>query len=155
MQKMAGQGSSEYLIILAVVLIIALVAIALLGAFPSLGSDSRVTETRQYWSSAHPFAILDWKQEGTVMTITMKNMAPDPLTLTNITIGNATNSTSITFNGGAVKTITISGLRACNATTYDYYEYTNVSIVYSTSKIGYNRFVGLKPLVGPCIEAGS
>ncbi len=146
-----GQGASEYLVILAVVLIVALVAIALLGAFPAFGGDARMSETRQYWSSTQPFAILDWQQQGSTMTLTMKNMVTERLTLTNVSLSNASNTTGIIFNGGAVKTVALAGLRACNASTYDYFEYPNVSIAYASSNLN-NRFSGVKPLIGPCIE---
>ena len=149
--KRRGQGASEYLIILAVVLIVALVAIALLGAFPSFGGDARMSETRQYWSSTQPFAIIDWQQMGSTMTLTMKNMAPERLTLTNLSIGNSSNDTGIIFNGGSVKTIVVRSLRACNSTNYDYFEYSNVNISYATSNLN-NRFSSSKPLLGPCIE---
>ena len=47
--SMKGQGATEYLVLLAVVLIIALVSIALLGFFPSLAIDARITQASLYW----------------------------------------------------------------------------------------------------------
>ena len=146
-----GQGASEYLIILAVVLIVALVAIALLGAFPSFGGGARETEVKQYWSSTHPFSILDYNQQADTMTISLKNVNADRLTLTNISVDNASNATPIVFNGGAIKTISVSGLTACNATSYDYFQYDNISIAYSSNYIA-SKFTGAKPLIGPCIS---
>ncbi len=56
---MKGQGATEYLVLLAVVLIIALVSIALLGFFPGTASDSQIAESQIYWKSASPLAIVD------------------------------------------------------------------------------------------------
>ena len=58
MVQMRGQGATEYLVLLAVVLIIALVSIALLGFFPGLASDAKATQSASYWKSARPFAIM-------------------------------------------------------------------------------------------------
>jgi hypothetical protein len=55
-----GQGATEYLVLLAVVLIVALVSVALLGFFPSMASDAQVTQSKMYWQSASPIAIMEW-----------------------------------------------------------------------------------------------
>lgn len=57
---MKGQGATEYLVLLAVVLIIALVSIALLGFFPGLSSGITDEQSRAYWSSASPISISEW-----------------------------------------------------------------------------------------------
>jgi uncharacterized protein (UPF0333 family) len=58
--KLKGQGSTEYLVLLAVVLIIALVSLALLSFFPGTSLDAKLTQSKMYWSSASPIAIVDW-----------------------------------------------------------------------------------------------
>jgi len=55
-----GQGATEYLVLLAVVLIVALVSVALLGFFPGMASDSQRTQSEMYWKSAQPIAITEW-----------------------------------------------------------------------------------------------
>jgi hypothetical protein len=53
-----GQGATEYLVLLAVVLIIALVSIALLGFFPGIVPDAKITQSTSYWKGeAYPIAI--------------------------------------------------------------------------------------------------
>jgi len=54
-----AQGATEYLVLLAVVLIVALVSVALLGFFPGMASDAQVTQSRMYWQSASPIAIIE------------------------------------------------------------------------------------------------
>jgi len=54
-----AQGATEYLVLLAVVLIVALVSVALLGFFPQMASDAQLTQSQTYWQSASPIAILE------------------------------------------------------------------------------------------------
>jgi len=55
-----GQGATEYLVLLAVVLIVALISVALLGFFPGMASDAQMTQSQTYWRSASPIAITEW-----------------------------------------------------------------------------------------------
>ncbi|MEM2137936.1 MAG: hypothetical protein QW568_02515 [Candidatus Anstonellaceae archaeon] len=59
MELKKGQGATEYLVLLAVVLIIALVSIALLSWFPGTAGDTRLTESQLYWKSASPLSVED------------------------------------------------------------------------------------------------
>jgi len=45
---LVGQGATEYLVLLAVVLIVALVSVALLGFFPGMASDAQITQSQIY-----------------------------------------------------------------------------------------------------------
>jgi len=54
-----GQGATEYLVLLAVVLIVALVSVALLGFFPGMASDAQITQSQAYWKSASPIAVVE------------------------------------------------------------------------------------------------
>jgi len=58
--RLHAQGATEYLVLLAVVLVIALVAIALLGFFPGMAGDAQITQSEMYWKSATPIAITEW-----------------------------------------------------------------------------------------------
>jgi len=58
--KMLGQGATEYQVLLAVVLIVALVSVALLGFFPGMASDAQMAQSQTYWQSASPIAITEW-----------------------------------------------------------------------------------------------
>jgi len=55
-----GQVATEYLVLLAVVLIVALISVALLGFFPGMAADAQATQSKIYWSSATPIAIVEW-----------------------------------------------------------------------------------------------
>ncbi|MCX8197823.1 MAG: hypothetical protein N3F07_01340 [Candidatus Micrarchaeota archaeon] len=57
--KSFGQGGTEYLVLLSIVLVIALVSVALLAFFPGMASDAARAEYQAYWRSATPIAIVD------------------------------------------------------------------------------------------------
>ena len=65
MIRTVGQGATEYLVLLAVVLIVALVSVALLGFFPGMASDAQITQSQMYWKSTQPISIV----EGAARTV--------------------------------------------------------------------------------------
>jgi len=156
---MRGQGSSEYLIVLAVVLVVSLVTIVLVGGFPAMGGDARKAESSQYWiGSAKPFSITEQTQINDTVFITLLNTESTRFVLRNITLttGNRTFSPldmptdGFTMGGGVRKTITISNMTRCNETSYDEYEY-DVHITYDTSDIAGKSEYGSKPIIGKCV----
>ena len=90
-----GQGATEYLVLLAVVLIVALVSVALLGFFPGMASDSQATQSKTYWSSASPIAVEEmdayysttWGE--TLPVLIIKNNGAYPIRITKLLGGNA------------------------------------------------------------------
>jgi hypothetical protein len=89
-QKFKAQGSTEYLVLLAVVLIIGLVSLALLSFFPGTSLDAKLTQSKMYWSSASPIAIVDWgarASSGNGLThpyLRIKNTGVYPIRITGI-----------------------------------------------------------------------
>jgi len=85
-----GQGATEYLVLLAVVLIVALVSVALLGFFPGMASDAQITQSQMYWKSATPIAItetaaLTYSLSGyTYPYMLMKNTGTYPIRITGL-----------------------------------------------------------------------
>lgn len=148
---MKGQGSLEYLIILAMVLIVALIAVVLLGGFPVGAQTTMDAEALSYWVNARPFAIREWGQVNATVYLSITNIDTNRLVLTNVTLGNVTRSFSPgwTFGAGATKNISLSGFPECDEFTYDSYEY-NVSFVFDSSAIAGARQVGSKPIIGRC-----
>ena len=150
-----GQGATEYLVLLAVVLIIALVSIALLGFFPGLASDARITQSTSYWrGEAGPFAILAPSINavtGVASIILQNNDATGTFTMTNFTLGNTSNATltSVTFAPGETRTITLNASPAVGTTLdpgmiYD----LAVNITYRSPNGVTGRQYGAKNLVG-------
>jgi archaellin len=90
--QLKAQGATEYLVLLAVVLIVALVSVALLGFFLGMASDAQETQSKAYWSSASPISIVEWgartgNTSGTERTISfmrIRNTGAYPITITKI-----------------------------------------------------------------------
>jgi hypothetical protein len=89
-QSIKAQGSTEYLVLLAVVLIIALVSLALLSFFPGTSLDAKLTQSKMYWSSANPIAIVDWGARSWIVDgltrpyLRIKNTGVYPIRITGV-----------------------------------------------------------------------
>ncbi len=90
-RQLSGQGATEYLVLLAVVLIIALVGIALLGFFPGAASDAQISESQIYWQSQTPLAITEWAAKvrsgdanTTLPYLRLRNTGQYPIRLTGL-----------------------------------------------------------------------
>ncbi len=122
---MRGQGATEYLIILGVVLVIGLVVISLLGFFPGTAGETSMTESQIYWSTARPFAIQDATADSAIgcaatgggYRLVVHNTELGKMVLRNLTmdgtarnfcVANSTSpATSITFGISEKKTIVV------------------------------------------------
>jgi hypothetical protein len=90
MQKKA-QTATEYLIILAVVIIIALVVIGVLGGIPGIGSGMRATADSTYWRTANiGITSIVANVDGNV-NITLRNNFPDSIRIQNVTLTDGSN----------------------------------------------------------------
>jgi len=102
---MRGQGATEYLVLLAVVLIVALVSVALLGFFPSMASDAQITQSQMYWQSASPISIVEsgarvYSGDGsTYLYLRVRNTGMQPIRITKLVGGDGTSITQ--FYGGS------------------------------------------------------
>jgi hypothetical protein len=146
---MRAQGSTEYLVLLAVALIVGLVVISLLGWFPGLGGGAQETQSESYWSGAMPFSIKAVKIAGTGNSrLTIQNKLSNTITLTRISFGiTAVYTTSTQFTAGEERTITIT--QTCTAPGQRL-EYNNVTLTYSKGGVTGIKQVGDKPLIVQC-----
>jgi len=133
--QVRAQGATEYLVLLAVVLIVALVSVALLGFFPGMAADAKMSESSGYWRAARPFAILDSTINATgggVLTVESME-ASGQYTITNVVVGtiNSTNLTSTTFAPGEIKNVYMTTPGFGTNTAGALYEY-NDTITYNT-----------------------
>ncbi len=145
-----GQVSTEYLIILAVVLVVALVVVFLVGGFSGLGSGSLETQSKTYWGGASPFAITTVKASATTLQVNMVNNDLEKLTLTDISVdGSSVFSTSTVFNSGQSVVLTGTLPATCGAAGSPF-SYGNVTITYTKGTITGLKEVGAKGLLGKC-----
>ena len=99
----AGQGATEYLVLLAVVLIVALVSVALLGFFPGMASDAQTTQSKTYWQSASPISIVEmdavvssaWGSSYNWPYLRVRNTGGYPIRITKLLGGSSQNITVV------------------------------------------------------------
>ncbi len=145
-----GQVSTEYLIILAVVLVIALVVVLLVNQSTGLGQGSLETQSKAYWAGAAPFSISSQKATGTSLQLSMTNQGLDKLTVTSISgTGITTTAFTTDFSSGQNQVLTVTLAATCGAVGAPY-QYDNVTITYTQGALSGLKQVGLKPLVGRC-----
>ncbi len=157
-ETMKGQGATEYLVILAVVLIIALVAIGIVSQQAS-GSGAQEKVGRAYWKSeVFPLTIDDYKFSTTTLTLVVTNRGSDTITLSGTagagittSYGGTTNQNpATTIPGGATKSIDVT-TTTCSATAGTAFS-AQVNITYSVSSgLSGLKIIGQKPLVGNCV----
>lgn len=145
-----GQVSTEYLVILAIVLVVALVVVYLVGGFSGLGSGSLEAQSKSYWGSVSPLAIKSYKVSGTSMQLDMVNNDLEQVTITDVSVGGASVfSTSTVLNSGADTVISATLAATCGAAGTPF-TYSNVTITYNKGSITALKETGSKPLVGKC-----
>ena len=145
-----GQGATEYLVLLAVVLIVALVSVALLGFFPGMAADARITQSQSYWrGQARPFAILDNSCSGIVCVLVLQNMeanGPYTISASGLAVGACTaNASSAAFAAGETKTISVG--TCTNGTSGAIYD-LGVNITYTTPNSVSSKQYGTKNMIG-------
>jgi len=151
MFNMKGQGATEYLVLLAVVLMIALVSIALLGFFPGLAGDAKATQSASYWKSARPFGILDVSIVGSTgaASVVIQNNDPDQRTIQSLWFNMSNCSytgAAVTLNAGEKRTLALVGCPFPAATGSAYELSTNIT--YNTVDLSGMKQLGTKPVIG-------
>jgi hypothetical protein len=160
MVNLKGQGATEYLVLFAVVLIIAMVVIALLGFFPSIGTGAKQSASESYWKSARPIQITSaYVTSNGAFNIAVQNAESNAIKITSIAVstayGTPTNNVAateaITLGTGESSNITFAlawipaGGLCTNGSSYEYY----VSFAYTQGSNTY-AFNGTKPIIGKC-----
>ena len=148
MLKRKGQGTTEYLIILAVIIVVALVVVGVMGWFPGVAGSITEQQSRAYWSAAAPLAITQWNIDGTNTDLVVRNQTTDKIEVESITLdGTAVNVTDANIIAGSQGTFTGTGVTCSSGEPYSY----NVVIVYSVDDgLQSATQTGAKPLVGTC-----
>ena len=164
--KFRAQGSTEYLVILAVVLVVALIVVSLLGQFTGFGKQSKEQQSRVYWSGATPFSILEAKISSNASvnsTLFMKNQDAENLVLEKIyfkQVGQSDwtlvygDTENESFAGGEEKMVkliqtNIMSGNFCSGPDKPYE--VEVKIVYTKGDMSGITQIGTKTLYGKCV----
>ncbi|MDD3084257.1 MAG: class III signal peptide-containing protein [Candidatus ainarchaeum sp.] len=146
-----GQGTIEYLIIIAVVVVIALVVVGLLLQVMNQGSQVPEQTAKIAWQSATPWAIVDWtavETDGNVQLV-LKNQSYETLTFQSFYLTDTDNYTSeINVAPGATLNVTVTGLTGL--TEGERYSYPKEYIVinYDTTNISGKVQYGAADITG-------
>lgn len=147
-----GQAATEYLIILAVVVIIALIVVGVLGGFQGISGGVTRAQSEVYWNSVAPAIGIkpNYRIGGDAAELTIRNNKPFLVRVTSIRLNDAgqLSPSSITLARGNEANVNITGIEPCN--TGRQYEY-KVSMTYLDPST--NRqftFTGETSLVGEC-----
>jgi uncharacterized protein (UPF0333 family) len=128
-----GQAATEYLIVLAVVVIIALIVVAITGGIPGIGKGAAGRTSAAYWATQDvaitSFAISAAGDD----IVTVKNNAREAITITALTVNSIALEPATSILGlGGTKSYT-GAVAACTAGQgYSY----PVVITYTNSKTG-------------------
>ncbi|MFH0961964.1 MAG: hypothetical protein V1820_04740 [archaeon] len=162
MAKQKGQGrtaqaSTEYLIILAVVVIVALAVVGVLGGFPTVSKGISEKDSATYWQSAD-IGIVRYFSNSTGTYGIVRNNKNFAISITSATaLYNGFDGSSISLSPGesttGFKMISNStGAMCATAGTGSFtVAVSDLGFGYSDPTYGtiYN-FTGLKPLIGSC-----
>ena len=149
-----GQGSTEYLVLLAIVLVVAGVVVYLLGFFPGLTGGISEDQSKIYWKSITPVSIIDYQvSSGTGLAqLDLQNTLNEDISITSLAFdGNAlTGLTNSNLTAGQRKTVSGTvpiGVR-CSGPGVRYTH--KVVITYNTNSLVGKQEQGDKELVGKC-----
>jgi hypothetical protein len=148
-----GQSATEYIIILALVLTLALIVFATISIFPAFSYSGQVGDSIRYWSSAaSPIAILDYKQTSDTFEAALENRADATLQITAFNLS----TSSATYSAGSPLTLAAGERKIASITTVDCSgEQTlryDVYFQYSTSEVSGLEQKGLKGLYVTCSD---
>jgi len=169
-----NQGTSDlmkigkYLLIVIVVLVglwllltFGLVAVALLGFFPGLATDAKMTQSASYWKGeARPFVIIEASlgNSSTGGALLLQNIdASGTYTINGVTLSNSlgaiVNTTNLTVGPGATQRVNFASTSAVKGTSASGSVYElDVSINYTSPNGIVSRQVGSKPLIGKFVD---
>ncbi len=148
---MKGQATIEYLVLLSVAIIIALVIFGFMGWIPGMAGSIRERQSKMYWGSTYPLAIRDYKGTTTGLILLIQNVGDSKVIVREISAGG--NTTTITGSyqllPGEQKQYTAT--QTVCGPVGSTFEFGNVSITYDVvDGISGNLLAGDRPLVGRC-----
>lgn len=151
--KKKGQATIEYLVLLAVAIIIALVIFAFMGWIPGFAGSLKERQVKLYWASQFPIQIRDYKVTTSQLTVQLQNVGDSKLNIVSFSANGVSNSSSsptdTTLLAGESKVFTFDGI-SCNQAGQPY-ELSNVTIYYDViGGITNQTERGDRPLVGTC-----
>ena len=158
--KQTGQGTIEYLVIIAIVIVIALVVVGLLLQVMNAGSGVPETQAKTTWKSAEPLAIIDWGVTSDLnkLQLVLRNSSAETIEFNDFNLSSSAsdatdkdyNDTTKSIASGATYTIYIDTLTNCTSGSKYSYPKEGISIDYNTVNINNKTQTALADVIGTC-----
>jgi len=152
-----GQGTIEYLVIIAIVVVIALVVVGLLLQVMQQGNAVPETSAKTAWKSAEPWGIIDWTNDATNgLTLVLRNNSSETLSLNSAQVLTGSGddiSTTDQDNVAAGATILVTYIPLvtnCTAASKYTIPKSGVIINYDSTNISAKTQYGVADIVGTC-----
>jgi len=151
-----GQATIEYLVLLAVAIIIALVIFAFMGWVPGFAGSLKERQVRLFWSSQFPIQIRDYKVTTTGAEFMLQNVGDSKIEIIDFSANGVTDpldlSGSEAYLTAGQQKVFKSDAGAINCSVAgEVYELTNVTIGYDViGGITNMSEGGDRPLTGRC-----
>jgi hypothetical protein len=145
-----GQGATEYLIILAVIIVIALIVVGVLGGIPGIGSNAKTQAGEAYWATSE-IGVSSYSGSAAtdVFKYTIKNNQEDTIIVDSALIGTVTNNTNATLSPGQQADFTVAYTCENQGDAFDLGATINYENVEQTSG---HAFTGSVNLIGSCAD---
>ena len=135
-----AQAATEYLVILAVVVIIALIVVTVMGGIPGIGKSAVARTSAAYWATAD-VAVSQFAISSTgAGSFTLKNNQRMSVDISALTIGTSANIITIPIQivpGGTINVVATNGTIAPRCTPNNAYSYP-VTLTYRNPLTGRN-----------------
>ena len=153
MRTNKAQGTIEYLVIIAIVIVIALVVVGLLLQIMGQNTGAIETSSKTAWRSAQPWAIKDWSQTGSTLSVVLTNNSSDAMDLSAIRI-NGVSTTAAAYRtrvpaGSDTNSISMTMGSCTTGSKYSYPKAT-IFIDYNSATISGKTQSGTADIVGTC-----
>lgn len=148
-----GQGTIEYLVIVAIIIVIALVVVGLLLQIMNQGSGISETTAKTAWRTAEPWAIIDWSRNANDVTIVLQNNTFENLSLNYVKLNANDQNTTATTNvapGAKVTRIITEDTVGCTAGSKYSIEKSGIQIDFNTPNITGRKQYGVSNIIGTC-----
>ena len=141
-----GQGTIEYLIVLAVVVVVGLLVVSLGAGFLNPAVQVSQGTSKSYWMSG-PISVLDSSVDGAGDgAFFMSNNSGDVVTITRMVFDGNSYDVNHVLGINESYLVELSSLRACDGSTASY----AVTVYYTPAGGAEHVFVGSVPLVVSC-----
>lgn len=152
--KTKAQGTTEYLILIGLVIVISLIVVGVLGDVSEAAGGISESQSKAYWATTFPLALKEWKITSTATdaVFVFQNIGTKTLTITEVSVNgiDIIVEPDVHITAGSEKAVTGTTGIASITSSYEF----DLIITYTSGSITGLKFVGEKPITGKVALAG-